>query len=108
MIRYQTTASFTFSSNIRPEQGLEKETRGLIKYLIENEGVDSFLDRLEYGDVNEIEVSEEDMDATEERDLLIPMDKVKEMLTAVSLGILEIEGMTKEEAEDALKKFSEE
>jgi hypothetical protein len=107
MIRYQTTASFSFSTNIRPELGLEKETRGVIRYLIEKEGIDSFLDKLEYGDVEQIEVSEEDMDATEENDLLIPMGNLKEMLIAVSLGILEVEGMTKEEAEDALKRFPE-
>jgi hypothetical protein len=36
------------------------------------------------------------------------MDKVKEMFTAVSLGILEVEGLTKEEAEEALKRFPKE
>jgi hypothetical protein len=108
MIRYQTTASFSFSTNIRPELGLEKETREVIRYLIEEEGIDSFLDKLEYGDVEQIEVSEEDMDATQDSDLLIPMDKVKEMFTAVSLGILEVEGLTKEEAEEALKRFPKE
>jgi hypothetical protein len=108
MIRYQTTASFSFSTNIRPELGLEKETRGVIKYLIEKEGIDSFLDKLEYGDVEQIEVSEEEMEATEDGDLLIPMGNIREMLTAISLGILEVEGMTKEEAEEALKRFPEE
>jgi hypothetical protein len=105
MIRYQTTASFTFSSNIRPELGMEKEARGVIRHLIEKEGIDTFLNTLEYGDVTEMEVSQEEMEATETDNFLIPMDNVKEMFTAISLGILEVEGITKEEAEESLKRF---
>ena len=104
MINYQTKATFAFGTNIKPEAGLEKEARQTIKYFIEQKGVEAFLDELEYEEVTEVELSEEEVEALyESDDLLIPVDKLRETLTAVSLGLIELEGITKEQAIEALK-----
>ena len=106
MIEYQTKAIFTFGTNIRPEAGLESKVRDTIKYFIEQKGVDAFLDELEYEDFTEKELSEEEVEALYQgEEVLIPVDNFKEVLTAVSLGIMELEGITKEQAIEALKKL---
>lgn len=109
MIEYETTASFTYSTNVRPEAGSEKQaTRKLIKQLIEQDGVEAFLDILEYGEITEIELSQEEADAFAESDnIRIPIEGVKETLLAISLGLMEVDGITKEEAAADLKKLSE-
>lgn len=106
MIEYQTAATFAYRTNVKPEAGLEKEVRESIKYFIEQNGVDTFLDKLEYEGITERELTEEELDALyDDDDLLIPVKGLKETLTAVSLGILELEGITKEQAIEALKKL---
>jgi hypothetical protein len=106
MIEYQTKATFAYGTNIKPEAGLENDVRKAIKYFIKQKGVDAFLDELEYEDVTETELSEEEVEALyQSENNLIPLDKFKEVLTAVSLGIMELEGITKEQAIEALKKF---
>ena len=104
MIEYQTKATFAYGTNVRPEAGLENDVRLAIKHFIKKNGVDAFLDELEYEDVIETELSEEEVEALYQgEELLIPVDKFKEVLTAVSLGIMELEGITKEQAIEALK-----
>jgi hypothetical protein len=104
MIEYQTKATFAYGTNVRPEAGLEKDVRRAIKHFINQKGIDAFLDELEYEDVTEAELSEEEVEALyQDEELLIPVDKFKEVLTAVSLGLMELEGITKEQAIEALK-----
>jgi hypothetical protein len=109
MIEYETTASFTYATNVRPEAGSEKQTtRKLIKQLIEKEGVDAFLDILEYGETTAIELTQEELDALIESDnIRIPVEGLKETLLAISLGLMEVEGITKEQAAADLKNLSE-
>jgi hypothetical protein len=108
MIEYATTATFHFATSVKPEMGLEKETRLVIKQYIEQEGLDAFLDTLEYGDTTETELTQEEIDALSESDnIVFPIEGIKEMLLAISLGLMEVEGVTKEEAEADLKKLSE-
>jgi hypothetical protein len=108
MIEYQTTATLYYATSIRPELGLEKEIRVFIKQYIEQEGLDAFLDTLEYGDITSREVSDEEAkEMFEDGQLLIPVEALRETLTAVSLGLLEIEGLSKEQALEDLKKFPE-
>ena len=107
MIEYRTIATFAYGTNIKPEAGLENDVRKAVKYFIKQNGIDAFLDELEYGDVTETELSEEELEDRYQSDenSLIPVDKFKEVLTAVSLGIMELEGITQEQAIEALKKF---
>jgi hypothetical protein len=106
MIEYRTIATFAYGTNIKPEDGLENDVRKAIKYFIKQKGVDAFLDELEYGEVTEAELSEEELEAVyQDEERLIPVDKFKEVLTAVSLGIMDLEGITKEQAIEALKKL---
>ncbi len=106
MIHYETTATFNFATSVRPEVGLESEVRRNIKLLIEHEGVDAFLDLLDYGTMTERHYSDEEFDALiESGDIRIPAEGLKQTLTAISLGLVEIEGVSKEEAIETLKKF---
>jgi hypothetical protein len=108
MIEYATTATFHFATSVKPEMGLEKETRLVIKQYIEQEGLDAFLDTLEYGDTTETELTQEEIDALSESDnIVFPIEGLKETLLAISLGLLEVDEMTKEEAAERLKKLSE-
>ena len=108
MIEYETTATFYYATSVRPEIGLEKEMRVFIKQYIEQEGIDAFLDALEYGDITSREVSDEEAEAMfESGQLLIPVEALRETLTAVSLGLLEVEGLSKEQALEDLKNFPE-
>ena len=107
MIQYETTATFYFATSVRPELGIEREARKRMKAFIEQEGIDAFLDLMQFEDMRESEVSEEELDELiENGDLMIPMDALKETLTAISLGLTEVEGITKEEAIEQLKRLS--
>jgi len=109
MIEYELTATFTYGTNIKPEAGLEKEVKSTIRAMIEQEGIDSFLDTLEYGEVIATELSDEEVDALyQDENIRISVEGIKEMLTAVSLGLLELEDITKEQAIQALEKLSKE
>lgn len=107
MIHYETTATFYFATSVRPELGIEREARKRMKAFIEQEGIDAFLDLMEFEDMREKKVSEEELDELiENGDLLIPMDALKETLTAISLGILEVEGISKETALEQLNNMN--
>lgn len=106
MIHYETTATFSFATSVRPELGLEGEVRKNIKYLIEQEGIDAFLDTLEYGSTTERHYSDEEFDALiESGDIVIPVEGLRETLTAISLGLVEMEGVSKEDAIETLEKL---
>lgn len=108
MIEYGTTATFHYATSVRPEMGLKDEMRLFIKQYIEQEGLDAFLDTLDYGDITETELSQEEIDALSESDnIVFPIEGIKQTLLAISLGLMEVEGVTKEEAEADLKKLSE-
>ena len=109
MLDYGITATFRLGTNVKPEAGLEKEVRAVIREIIEQEGIDEFLDTLDYGDVTVKELSDEEVDAAfENDDFKVSLEGFKEMLTAVSLGLLEVEGISKEKAIEALENLSKE
>lgn len=109
MIDYGITATFSFGTNVKPEAGLEKEVRAVIREIIEQEGIDEFLDNLEYSDTIVTELSDEEVDAMfENGDARVSVEGFKQMLTAVSLGLLEVDGIDKEKAIQALENLSKE
>lgn len=107
---YETVATFYFATSVRPELGLEGEVRRNIKDLIEQEGIDAFLDTLEYGPTTKKYFTDEEFDAMlESGEIQIPVEGLKQTLTAISLGLAEMEGVSKEDAIETLKKlFGEE
>lgn len=108
MITYSITASITYSTTIKPESGLEEAFRKRARWAIENEGIETFLDRLTFEKEEVLKISDEELDyLIESGELLIPVEGLKETLLAVSLGLLELEWVSPEQAIEALKKFEQ-
>ena len=108
MIEYSMTATLTYSTNVKPELGLEQDFRKNAKDFIRQEGIDAFLDRFEYGNTLAHEVDEEELEALiESGDIVVSIESLKETLNAVALGILELGDMTPEQAIQTLERFEQ-
>lgn len=104
MRTYGITATITFETNVKVEGSMVDYVKESLRDLVANEGIDKLLDALEFGEVFETDITDEEWEemAPDLKDLRVPMDKFKEYLVAVSLGLVERPIVSPERAQEIL------